>query len=52
MLSDPAFRQLLSEHLTDDRAERALRDERAEWMEREMLAVVKVDERVWELEVN
>lgn len=49
-LSEQAFRQLLGEHVTDDRAERALRDERAEWIAREQLAASVVDERVWMLE--
>lgn len=50
MLTDKQFRALLAEHVTDDRAERALREEREAWLTRERLAAVRVDNRVWDLE--
>ena len=50
MLSEQDFRQLLGEHVTDDRAERALREDRKEWEELQRLRQLEVDARVWKLE--
>lgn len=50
MLSDKQFRDLLAEHVTDDRVERALREDRESFKTQARLNEVRVDNRVWELE--
>ena len=49
-LSDADFRRLLGEHVTDQRAEQALRDDRQELLNDIEIERVKVSDEVWNLE--
>ena len=49
-MSDKQFKDLLAEHVTDDRAERALRQEREYWQTQHQLQKDLVDSRVDDLE--